>query len=471
MGAAHSPHRCEELAILKSSENIHLRVPVKQSHSHHQSMILSIFLISNFASGIFGSTAHVPGLEHDHGTLVSDSEAREDTWPQWRGPSRNGQHGGATWPESLDEEHLRLRWKVAGLGPGYAGPIVAVDRVFTVESKDGNETVQAYGRAAGDLLWEVSWEDSMSVPVFAARRGSWVRSTPAWDGEKLYVGGMRDRLVAIDGESGEIVWDVDFKSRYGTEGPEFGLASSPLLRGKHLYVQAGDGVCKVDAATGASLWRRLSSEGELLGSAFSSPILGELGGGEQLVVLTRSHMNGLNPLDGDVLWSHAVKADRGMNILTPLIHDGAVFTAPTGDKSQLLRVVEEEGVFSVEKPWTNKVQGFMTSPVIIKGHAYIFSRANRISCIRLSDGELKWTSPPTGDEYWSLVAQDDQILALADTGILRLIAADPTEYRVESERKVAEDSWGHLAVCSDELFVRDLEFLACFDWNDHAGRD
>ncbi|HIF40101.1 MAG TPA: pyrrolo-quinoline quinone [Planctomycetes bacterium] len=434
-------------------------------------MMIPIVLIPHLALGVLGSNASTSDLEPVGRAALSDSGGPGDTWPQWRGPSRDGQYVGPAWPGTLDEKHLRLRWKVADLGPGYAGPIVASDRVFTVESRDGKETVQAYDRAAGDLLWEVSWEDSMSVPLFAASRGSWVRSTPAWDGEKLYVGGMRDRLVAINGESGEVVWDVDFKSRYDTEGPEFGLTSSPLLRGRYLFVQAGDGICKVDSATGESIWRQLASEGEMLGSAFSSPILAELGGGEQLVVLTRSHMNGLNPLDGAVLWSHAVKSSRGMNILTPLIHEGAVFTAPTGEKAQLLRVISKDGAFAVEKPWTNRVQGFLTSPVIIEGHAYVFTRANRISCIRLSDGELKWTSPPPGDDYWSLVAQDDRILALSDTGVLRLIAADPAEYRVESERKVAENSWAHLAVCRDELFVRDLEFLACFEWKEGAGGD
>ncbi|MFM7802959.1 MAG: hypothetical protein ACKPGK_00480, partial [Verrucomicrobiota bacterium] len=34
------------------------------------------------------------------------------SWPQWRGPSRDGRLATSPWPASLDEQHLRLRWRV-----------------------------------------------------------------------------------------------------------------------------------------------------------------------------------------------------------------------------------------------------------------------------------------------------------------------------------------------------------------------
>jgi hypothetical protein len=56
-----------------------------------------------------------------------------ETWPQWRGPNRDGFVRGTTWPTSLSDEHLKLAWHV-DLGPGYPGPIVAADRVFVAET-------------------------------------------------------------------------------------------------------------------------------------------------------------------------------------------------------------------------------------------------------------------------------------------------------------------------------------------------
>jgi len=109
----------------------------------------------------------------------------------------------------------------------------------------------------------------------------------------------------------------------------------------------------------------------------------------------------------------------------------------------------------------------MSSPVVLDGYAYVFLKSNRFSCIDLASGETLWTSPPTGDDYWSLVLQGDRILALADTGMLRLISANPTEYMVLSERRVTEsESWAHVAPAGDQVFVRTQDGLLAFNWRD-----
>jgi hypothetical protein len=112
----------------------------------------------------------------------------------------------------------------------------------------------------------------------------------------------------------------------------------------------------------------------------------------------------------------------------------------------------------------------MTSPVLIDGHAYLFLRSNRFTCVELASGAERWTSGPTGDDYWSLVARGDRILALSDTGTLRLIAADPERYEVLGELELVEGpSWAHLAVVpgddgSTELHVREQRAYRVFRW-------
>ena len=79
----------------------------------------------------------------------------------------------------------------------------------------------------------------MKVPFFAARNGSWIRSTPAVANGKVFVGGMRDHFLCLDAKTGEMVWEIDFPKKYGTALPDFGFASSPMTDDKHVYVQAG----------------------------------------------------------------------------------------------------------------------------------------------------------------------------------------------------------------------------------------
>ncbi len=195
-----------------------------------------------------------------------------ETWPQWRGPNRDGFSPGPAWPDSLGEDRLTRKWRVE-LGPGYPGPIVAKDRVFVAETEnEKTEIVRALDRETGKEIWRASWPGAMSVPFMARRNGDWIRSTPAYDGESLYVAGMRDVLVCLDAQTGKERWRVDFVEKFKTPLPAFGFVCSPLVVGDHVYVQAGTGFCKVDKRTGEVVWRVLVDAGGMFGSAFSSPV-------------------------------------------------------------------------------------------------------------------------------------------------------------------------------------------------------
>ena len=64
-----------------------------------------------------------------------------------------------------------------------------------------------------------------------------------------------------------------------------------------------------------------------------------------------------------------------------------------------------------------------------------------------------------------MVAAGDRILALDETGVLRLVKATPEAYTQLGEAKVAdEEAWAHLAVSGSDLFVRDLEGITAYSW-------
>ncbi|MGA1731010.1 MAG: PQQ-binding-like beta-propeller repeat protein [Steroidobacteraceae bacterium] len=386
-------------------------------------------------------------------------------WPQWRGPERDGQFRGIPWPSSVGAEHLEQVWRVE-LEPSYSGPIVTADRVFTTETRDKKrEVVTALDRVSGKVLWETGWDGAMSVPFFARSNGSWIRSTPAWDGEHLYVAGMRDVLVCLNGATGEVVWQKDFVKELDAPEPDFGFVCSPLVDGEDLYVQAGASFLKLDKRTGEIQWRALQDKGGMWGSVFSSPVMVELAGLRQLLVQTRNTLAGVDPVEGTILWQQEVKAFRGMNILTPLVHGDVVFTSTYGGKTIGYRVERADGGFRVEEAWSYKAQGYMSTPVVVEGVAYEHLRSQRVVAIDLKSGTERWTSDESFGKYWSLVAQGDRILALDERGELILMRANPEQMEILDRRKIAEqDTWAHLAVVEDGLYVRELNALAAYRW-------
>ena len=113
-------------------------------------------------------------------------------WRQWRGPARNGHCPGDWWPDRLTEDRVTQLWRVE-LGPSYSGPVVDEDTVYTTETVDKrDEVVTAYDRETGERKWRTSWAGAMKVPFFAAKNGSWIRSTPTdtsastrWPGQRF----------------------------------------------------------------------------------------------------------------------------------------------------------------------------------------------------------------------------------------------------------------------------------------------
>ena len=400
--------------------------------------------------------------------LFGQSEEIEITssWPQWRGPDRNGIiPSDSPWPVKIDQDSLKEKWRIK-LGKGYSGPVVSQDLVFTTESVDEYELTYAYNRKDGKLVWQTQWEGKMKVPFFAAKNGSWIRSTPTFDGNNLFVCGMRDVLHSLDAETGKVNWKVDFTERYKAPLPAFGTVCSPLVDGEDLYVQAGAGFVKLNKNSGDSLWHSLKDKGGMFGSAFSSPVIEEINGNRQVIVQTRTNLAGVNPKSGKEIWSKPIKAFRGMNILTPTITDNTIFTSSYGGKSLLFKLTKNEKKQQLEQSWENRQEGYMSGPIILDGYCYIHLRKQRITCLDMSNGETKWISSESFGKYMSMVSNGKEILALDEDGTLYLIDPNPEKFVIKESRKISESpTWAHLAIADNQIFVRELEALVCYSWD------
>ena len=115
------------------------------------------------------------------------------------------------------------------------------------------EAVSALELETGKTIWTQKWSGAMQVPFFARSNGDWIRSTPVCDGQSLFIGGMKDLLVAMDCQSGQEKWRIDFPKELQSELPTFGFVCSPLVDDGRLYVQAGGGCVALECSTGNSL--------------------------------------------------------------------------------------------------------------------------------------------------------------------------------------------------------------------------
>jgi hypothetical protein len=194
-------------------------------------------------------------------------------------------------------------------------------------------------------------------------------------------------------------------------------------------------------------------------------VLVTLAGKRQLVVHHPKLLAGVGPESGEVLWSQTVPAFRAGNVVTPTPFKDGVLTSAFAGRTILFNVARKGKGFEAAAAWDNKAQAYMSSPVVVGDHVYMHLRNQRFTCLDLKAGEECWVTERSFGQYWSMVARKDRILALDQNGTLRLIKADPKRFELIDERKISDDeTWAHLAVCGDEMFIREQHAIAAYRW-------
>jgi outer membrane protein assembly factor BamB len=403
------------------------------------------------------------------GTGSLTAVADPGTWPQWRGPKRDGSVNAGAWPDSLQEPALKQRWRVE-FPPSYSGPVVSNDKVFVTYTKDEKfEGVCALDRESGKQVWTAEWEGAMNVADVSSSMGSWIRATPAYDGKSLFVAGMPDVLVCLDANTGAERWRADFHKRYATPLPEVGFVCSPLAVDDGVYVQTADSFVKVDKQTGDSVWRclerheKVSEEGMGQGS-YSSPDFAVIHGRPQLLVANIDAIAGVDPSTGTVLWKRVLDSyDRGC-ILAPIAYRDGIFTSTRASRTGHYPLIYRDGQFTITDGWKNKLTVYMSSPVVVGDFAYVHLANERFACIDLRDGKINWISDPVA-RYCSLAWCKDRILALTNDGELLLIHADPNKFVLADSRQIStEETWGYLAIAGADIYIRERNAIAAYRW-------
>ena len=206
-------------------------------------------------------------------------------WPHWRGPTHDGiaeADGVFSAPFALD-----VAW-VRPLGHSYSGLSIAGGRVVTMYASEGSDALAALDAATGKTLW--SREIAATFKGHAGSAGG-ANSVPTIDGDTVYALGPRGELLAVGLADGSERWRRKLTKEVGAIEPPFGFATSPLVVGDRLIVQAGGlqgrAVVGLDKTDGSVVWTAGDDS-----VSYQSPIPVELAGLEQVLTVTDGLLSG-----------------------------------------------------------------------------------------------------------------------------------------------------------------------------------
>ena len=94
--------------------------------------------------------------------LVTATATASD-WPQWRGPTRDGNSTETGLLKAWPNDGPKVAWTAKNLGLGFGTPSVADGKIFGVGSRDGKDGVWAVAEADGKELWFTEFTKTTKV--------------------------------------------------------------------------------------------------------------------------------------------------------------------------------------------------------------------------------------------------------------------------------------------------------------------
>lgn len=378
-------------------------------------------------------------------------------WTNFRGPRRDGKYDESSVSTSWPANGLPVVWKQP-VGLGHASFAVADGKAFTIEQRRNQEVVAAYDLNSGRELWTQKWNAE-----FTDSTGNGPRATPTWDQGRIYALGATGELRCLDANTGSVVWGKNILSDNQASNLPWGVASSPLIVDDKVIVlpggTSGKSVVAYNKMTGAPVWKVLNDS-----QAYVSPMLVELGGRRQIVVVSSSRVVGLVPEDGSLLWSHPWDTNGGINVSQPIVVDRnrLFISSGYGKGAALIELKPTGNTFTASTIWENSnMKNKFNSSVLHNGHIYGLDEGI-LSCLDVNTGERKWKNGRYG--YGQVLLAGGHLIITTEEGEVALVKASPSEYtEVARFPALQGQTWNYPALANGRLLVRNSSEMAAYD--------
>lgn len=385
-------------------------------------------------------------------TLLVLALMAANDWPQFLGPDRNGTSPDEKLVPAWIANGLRELWRVP-LGEGYSGFAVRGDSAFTMYGNGREDFLIALDSRDGRVLWR--YRTGPSPRDLYGGLGP--RVTPAIDGALVLTMSAQGDVLALDAESGTVVWRRALASEHGFRAPAEGVASSPLVADGRVYVMNGgrDGrtVLALDASTGRTLWTSVDDR-----TSYSSPVRADVRGVPQAFFLTGAHLFSLDPASGRVLGSHPWPTYDYVNAATPLVvPPDRVFISSGYDQGAALLRLSIDGI---EELWRSREMKNHFNNSVHYASAFLGFDQSILKAVDAETGALLWRERGFG--HGSIIVVGSHLVILSDDGELSAARASREALRVEARHRVLDGkTWTPPSIAGGRIFVRNaLEAVA-----------
>lgn len=420
------------------------------------------------------------------------SPLQAENWPQWRGPTGNGLSNETGIAKEWSREK-NIAWRLPLPGPAGATPIVWEDRIFVTSSvgaEDGADLVLLCISTDGKELWRTKvGSGNMNA---RATEGNSASPTPVTDGEHVWTFFGTGVLACYDFEGNE-VWKFNVQDRYGEFDIQFGMSSTPVLDGDHLYLQLLHGtwggeylvqkVIKLHKSTGEEVWAvnrdtepgiTTMEMGETKHS-YASPILYNDGQRKFLVTHGADATVGHDLKTGHEIWRlGALNGRSAFNngkfdptfrfVSSPTAVPGTIVVTSAKNGPSVAIKVDEDLSGRIAGPsdhvrWVNEKTPDVCCPLIVDGLVYFVRKSGQVFCVDLETGEeLYYENTHRQQHRSSPIYCDGHIYSTARDGHTTVLKTG-REFKIVAENDLEETMTATPVISNGTLYMRTYDAL------------
>jgi outer membrane protein assembly factor BamB len=399
--------------------------------------------------------------------LILTSAGAAD-WPHLRGPNYDGVSHERALADSWPTNGPPVLW-TRELGQGHSGFIVAEGRCYTQYQNARGQFLLCLDPDTGATIWETRYDSGWQAK--GAYPGPY--ATPTWAEGKIFCSSPTGRICCFDARDGSSFWSLDIHERFHGRGFEFGYAATPLVEDGQVIVPAGGPEASLVALSpddGHTIW---ASGGDPTSYCSAFPI--KAAGRRLIAAYLQNCFVLVDAGSGRQLFRQSFSSGYDEHSAWPIYRDPDLMLAsPFRQPATQWRVqVGPDDEVKCPTRWVSpEFSNDIVSSVLYRDHIFGFDlkqlqasphRPSRgtFKCLEWATGKVCWSTDRVGQA--SVLAADDKLYLLSDTGNLILARADLSAYHEPARVSLFEDemSWTPPTLSQGRLYVRSPSRAIC----------
>lgn len=402
------------------------------------------------------------------------AQARPTGWTQWGGPYRNFTSDSKGLANSWPPSGPRRLWSRPLGDDGYSGISVDGNMLYTMYrraarfyqiGRSDQEVVVALEAGTGKTIWEYAY-DAPNLRGMDMKPGAGPHSMPLVLGERLYTVGVTGKLHCLDKKSGKALWFQDLHEKFKGTQMVYGYSCQPLIYKNTLILMVGGpghALMAFNQTDGSVVWQKQS-----FANSNSSPVLINMNGQDQVVAFMATQIIGVDPNNGDLLWSHPHTTQYGLAISMPVWGDDNLlfFSSSYDGGSRVLQLTQANNKTNAKELWhNNRVRIHFGSIIRIGDFVYGSSGHDGpapFTALNVKTGSIAWQTRDFSKA--SFILADGKLIILDEDGNLGLATLSPQGLKVHSKVELlTNNAWTVPSLVGTKLYVRDRKTIMALD--------